>query len=78
MVIIELLIIWILVAAALWIHACVKYVQARKVRNEKSSERVKWQRAVRKMLEDGTVRYMPRDKTITSPGGKTYYVREPI
>lgn len=53
--IIELIVIWILVAAALWIHACVKYVQARRERNEKSSGRTQFRRGIVKMVEEGVI-----------------------
>lgn len=52
--------IWVLVVFILWVRACLKYLNARKVRNEKSSEKTTFQRTICTMVDKKTLRYMPR------------------
>lgn len=47
--------IWVLIVFILWVRACLKYMKARKVRNEKSSEQTTFQRAICKMAKDKVI-----------------------
>jgi beta-lactamase regulating signal transducer with metallopeptidase domain len=47
--------IWVLVVFILWASVCIKYFRARKARNEKSSEKTTFQRAICKMAKNKVI-----------------------